>query len=211
MKLLEEIHKYLKENLGMNDGEIKELDSSTVTLAKEIAIYAHKDQYRENGEFYVEHPLKCLELYDRFLRIIPNDYYSVDKERLTELEIPFDGVQEVCLLHDVLEDTAVTIEEIAEIYSDFGHKEYFEKYMREPLLLITRDKNIPYNEYINIVLKNPISSMVKLMDMSDNSNVLGLSLLDEKKKERSKRYIECAKIINDKYRFIEKANEYRKR
>ena len=50
-----------------------------------------------------------------------------------------------------------------------------------------------------------------LMDMTDNANVLGLAALDGKKTARSKKYIDFSKVINDKYRFIEKANEFRKR
>lgn len=209
MKTLDEIHKFLSENLKMSEKEIKDFDDSTVKIAKEIALFAHRKQYRENGEEYVVHPLKCLENYGRFLKIVPNEYLSVDKKRLEKIGIPFDGVQEVCVLHDVLEDTDLSIDDVAGVYAELGHKDFFDVFVREPLLLITRDNNTPYADYINIVLTNPVSAMAKMMDMVDNVNLLGLAVLDDKKLARSKRYLDYIKVINDKYHFIEKAAEFK--
>ncbi len=209
MKALEKIHKYLREDLEISEEDIRNMDSSSVYLAQEIAIYAHRNQYRENGEKYLTHPLNCLDLYRHFVGIIPDDPFCIDTDLMAKHGIPFEGVQEVCVLHDILEDTEITMEEIAEIYSEFGLQTYFELYIIKPLELITHDKNMPYSDYIDIVNKNPISAIVKMMDMVDNLNVLGLCDLDDKKIKRSKNYLDYIKVINDKYHFIENVIQYK--
>ena len=47
--------------------------------------------------------------------------------------IPFEGVQEVALLHDVLEDTEITLNEIEGMFNDFGYATYFELYIKQAL------------------------------------------------------------------------------
>ena len=209
MKALEKVHKYLKEALNSTDEEIKGFDSGSVYIAQEIAIYAHRNQDRENGEKYVTHPFNCLELYRHLVGIKPDDYFCIDTDLMAEYGIPFEGVQEVCVLHDVLEDTDVTMDEIAEIYAELGLKTHFEIYIKKPLELITHDKSMAYIEYIAIVLESPISAIVKMIDMVDNLNVLGLCGLDDKKIQRSKGYLDYIKIINDKYHFIENSLSYK--
>ena len=209
MKILEKIHEYLKKTLNTTDNEINGYDSGSVYIAQEIAIYAHRNQDRENGEKYITHPFNCLELYRHLVGIIPDDYFCIDTDLMAEYEVPFDGVQEVCVLHDVLEDTDFSMEEIEEIYAELGLETYFEMYIKKPLELITHDKTVPYKDYISIVLKNRISAIVKMMDMVDNLNVLGRCDLDYKKIQKSKDYLDYIKIINDKFHFIENALKYK--
>lgn len=209
MKALEKIHKYLREDLELGEEDIRNMDGSSVYIAQEIAIYAHRNQYRENGEKYLTHPLNCLNLYRHFVGITLNDPFCIDADLMAKYGIPFEGVQEVCILHDVLEDTEITMEEIADIYSEVGLQTYFELYIMKPLELITHDKSMPYPDYIAIANKNPISAMVKMIDMVDNLNVLGLCDLDDMKIERSKNYLNYIKVINDKYHFIENAIYYK--
>lgn len=56
---LEKIHQYLLK-CGFKKEEILNLDTSPVYLAAEIAEYAHLNQKRENGEDYINHPIRCL-------------------------------------------------------------------------------------------------------------------------------------------------------
>ena len=208
MELLEKIHGYM-ESLGLTEKEIKGYDGSSIGLAKEIAYYAHRNEWRENGENYAAHPFRCLQLYDDFVGITPDDPFCIDVDLMAEYNIPFDGVQEVCLLHDVFEDTEVTLEEVAELYDYFGLKTYFELYMRNPLTYITHVKSVPYGEYIKVVMNSPISAMAKMMDMVDNSNLLGRINLDEKKIEKTKKYIDYVKTIDDKFHFLENVSAYK--
>ena len=66
------------------------------------------------------------------------------------------------LLHDVLEDTPTTIEELKEI----GVPDE----IIEVLKLLTHKKDVPYEEYVRNISKNSLAKTVKLADLSDNSN-----------------------------------------
>jgi (p)ppGpp synthase/HD superfamily hydrolase len=72
--------------------------TSLIELAEDFATEAHAGQLRKySGKPYIEHPLAVIELLMR--------YYDVDETVLT-----------AALLHDVVEDTEVTIEEIGQIF-----------------------------------------------------------------------------------------------
>lgn len=104
MTLKEKINEYLFQ-LNFSEEDIAQLDASSVYVAQQIALYAHRNQSRLNGDNYYVHPYNVLSLYRKFTGIT-DDYFCVDLDLLVwECGIPYDGVQEVCLLHDVLEDT----------------------------------------------------------------------------------------------------------
>jgi len=207
-KLLNDIHEYLL-SIGYKKEVLEKYDNSSVYLALEIASYAHRNQKRLNGEMYISHPLNVLDSY-RYLIGIDGSMFSTDTDVLYKYGIPFDGVQEVCLLHDVLEDTEITLSQIEELYNTNGFERFFNLYIKEALLLITHIKEEDYMVYINKLIKNPISSIVKMMDLESNLKLITLDMIDNKNIERAHRYIDYFKYINDYWKFIEKANEYYK-
>lgn len=73
-------------------------DLSLVQKAYEVAREAHKGQYRKSGEPYIIHPL-CVSLI------------------LTDLKMDKESIS-AGLLHDVVEDTSMTIEELQELFGD---------------------------------------------------------------------------------------------
>ena len=89
-------------------------------------------------------------------------------------------------------------------------EKYFDLYIEDALRKITHDKSMDYGEYIKICLKNPISAIVKMMDLQDNLRVIDLIDLNEDKYNRSQKYLSWILVINDKYHFLENANKYRK-
>ncbi len=205
---LKKIHRYLL-SVGVDPERIKISDFSTVELAKEIMEYAHRGQKRENGEDYAFHPTRVCGYYRDLVGIIPNDCFCIDKETMAKHGIPFEGVQEVCLLHDVIEDSELTLKEVKEIYVDCGFKDYFELYMEQALYLITHDKSEDYPPYIKKCLKNPVSALVKMLDLQDNLRLVDLVSLDDKKAQRSYDYMTYFFTINKTYRFLENAKSYR--
>ena len=208
MSRLKEIHDYLIER-GKTIEELIELDHSSVYLSFEIMEYAHRNQKRVNGEDYANHPARCLQNYRNLVGIKDNDYNCSDKDLMHEYGVPFDGVQEVCLLHDVVEDECFTIDELEEIFNECDLGIYFKLYIKTPLIKITHNYNDDYLEYIKICMENPISAICKMMDLQDNLYVLSLIKFDEKNYERASKYLSCLYIINLKYQFIENINKYR--
>ena len=205
--LVEFIRKIAIEKYGNTKEEINEAFQDTLGIACCIPKTAHYEQERENGSPYIIHPLGVCNRYRALTNYENNDF---DLQNLQEHGIPFYGVQEVCMLHDVIEDWMATVEDIEAVYEELGFSKYFKAYIKEPLMLITHDKSVDYETYINIVLKNPISALVKLLDLNDNMNIFGLGSYGDKEAERMHRYVKCVKMINDRYHFIEKFNKYRR-
>ena len=207
MKLLERVHEFMKK-IGFSDQDIESYDSSSVYLAEEIALYAHHGQRRVNGAGYFSHPLNVLNNYRKLVGIVENDYFCLDVDLLYACEIPYDGVQEVCLLHDVVEDADITIDEIREAFDDLGLGSYFDARIKTALTLLTHDSSQDYHDYITNVLTDPVASMVKFMDMSDNMNPSTLDKLGDKEVERICKYAVYCKAINEKWHFLENSIKY---
>ena len=87
-KLMEKLKTYIHETQSME----------TIRHAFEIAQKAHEGQIRATGEPYIIHPLAVAYI-------------------LAELEIDAQGII-AALLHDVVEDTAYTLEDIRRIFGD---------------------------------------------------------------------------------------------
>jgi len=204
---LKKIHDYLISK-GNKEEDLALMDTQSVYLSIEISEYAHRNQKRENGEEYAEHPARCLKRYRKMVGIIENDPFCIDRDLMYEHGVPFDGVQELCLLHDVVEDTELSFEDVQGIFYDCGFKTYFDLYISDPLKRITHDKSVGYDEYISIVLKNPISALVKMMDLQDNLQVLDLVELNEYTYDRAAGYLKNIYIINYVYHFVEKIWAY---
>lgn len=206
---MKNLHKQIRKHLGYTSEEYETSFNGTVDIALAISIYAHREQQRENGIPYYLHPISCMNLYRNFVGIIEDDPHCIDLNLMEDYYIPFKGVQEVALLHDVLEDTDITLDEIEKSFALFGEKTYFNLYIKQALLLITHDKKEGYDVYIDRLLVNPIASLCKMLDMTDNMNMLGLSNLSDSALERTIGYAKYCKQINDKWHFIENMQAYR--
>ncbi|MGN0671907.1 MAG: HD domain-containing protein [Anaerovoracaceae bacterium] len=112
--------------------------------ASRIAYEAHRDQYDKIGMPYIFHPIHLAEQMD--------DEISVC----------------VALLHDVVEDTDVTFEELA------GE---FPAEVIEVLKLLTHEKGEDYLEYIRRLKVNQTARKVKKADMMHNSDESRAALL----------------------------------
>lgn len=95
-----EITKWYKKILRGAKEHIKEGDTKLIRKALDISMEAHKEMRRKSGEPYIYHPLEVA-------------FICVEEIGLGPTSI-------ICaLLHDVVEDTAITL---AEIEKDFGPK-----------------------------------------------------------------------------------------
>jgi (p)ppGpp synthase/HD superfamily hydrolase len=128
------------------------------TLGKAIAIaaQAHQDQYDKAGAPYILHPLRMM------LRM------SSETEMM------------VAILHDVVEDTAWTPDQLRQAG-------FSEEIVQAVECLTHRDRET-YDEFIARVRTNVIASKVKLADLEDNMDMRRLSILTEKDAERMHKY-----------------------
>ena len=132
--------------------------------ALRLCFEAHRDQFDKSGLPYVFHPFHLAEQMD------------------TE--------ETVCaaLLHDVVEDTAYTLEDIAAMG--------FPKSVTDALALMTHDDAVPYLEYVAKLKDNPIARRVKLADLQHNSDLSRLDRVDEKALARNEKYRRAIALLN---------------
>ena len=133
--------------------------------AMKIAFEAHKNQSDKNGIPYIYHPVHLAE--------------QMDCE---------DSIC-VALLHDVVEDTSMTFEEL--------QAEGFSKEIIEALKLLTHDDAVPYLEYVKKIKKNPIATKVKLADLRHNSDLTRLDEVNAKALKRVEKYKDAIKILEN--------------
>jgi (p)ppGpp synthase/HD superfamily hydrolase len=95
------------------------------------------------------------------------------------------------LLHDVVEDTKITFEDLAArgISGEVIHT----------LRLLTHDSATPYMNYVRGIKEsgNAAAIAVKLADLQHNSDVSRLDSIDEKAAARLKKYRNAIKILKE--------------
>ena len=91
-----------------------------------------------------------------------------------------DAAKAVTWLHDVVEDTPLTPSDLkAEGMTDE---------VVEAVRLLTRDKTVPYLEYVKRIKENPIARAVKLADLQHNSDLSRLPEVTEADLQRRRKY-----------------------
>lgn len=208
-KLYEEIINYYSRHKNITTNQARELSQYSVYLSIMIAFYTHKDQIRLNEEYYYFHPIRCLELYQDLIGI-NNNPDSIDLDKLDELELPYRGVQELCCLHDVIEDTQLTINDIESLFKEVNLLTYFQVNIKAPLLLLTHNKSESYDEYISKLIINPTASLVKVIDMYNNLNALTYGEINDKNLDNFNKYMKFISVICIIHKFPDKFKEYNK-
>ncbi len=94
----------------------------------------------------------------------------------------------VALLHDVVEDTRYTFRHL--------EKMGFDKTVIDALKLLTHNDGSDYMEYVSRIKHNPIARAVKLADLTHNSDLTRLDIVDKKAIKRRKKYLEAIKLLN---------------
>ena len=136
--------------------------------AMKLAYDAHHGQVDCNGVPYIFHP------------------YHLAEQMTDEITTC------VALLHDVVEDTDVTIEEL---------EAEFPKEVTEAVRLLTHDKSTDYFDYVRAIKTNPIAKTVKLADLShnqDESRIAVPTVVTERKlKHWREKYAKAREILED--------------
>jgi len=133
--------------------------------ALKLCYEAHKEQTDKSGMPYVFHPFHLAE-------------QMTDEETVT-----------VALLHDVVEDTVYTFEDLLEM--GFSEK------VVDALRLLTHDKSVAYMDYVDALKSNPIARAVKLADLRHNSDLTRLDCPDEKALARAEKYKAAMALLEE--------------
>ena len=131
--------------------------------AMKLCYEAHKDQVDKSGLPYVFHPAHVA-------------------EQMTD-----ETTTIVALLHDVVEDTDYTLEDLA--------AEGFEKEILEAVALMTHEDDVPYLDYVAKLKNNPIARAVKLADLAHNSDLSRIGEIDEETRERLEKYKKAIALL----------------
>ena len=131
--------------------------------ALKISFDAHKNQVDKSGMPYVYHPFHLAEQM--------NDELSTC----------------VALLHDVVEDTDITLDDLK--------SKGFPDAAIEALSLMTHNDDVPYLDYVRAMKDNPIARKVKLADLAHNSDLTRLDKVDDKAIERVNKYKQAILIL----------------
>ena len=133
--------------------------------ALKLCFEAHKKQVDKSGMPYVFHP-----------------FHLAEQMQTEETTV-------VALLHDLVEDTDYTIEDL----TSMG----FDKNITDAIALMTHADNVEYMDYVRKIKNNPIAREVKLADLKHNSDLTRLDIVDEKALSRREKYLKAIKLLEE--------------
>ena len=132
-------------------------------LALKLCFAAHKEQTDKSGIPYVFHPFHLAEQMQSEETIV------------------------AALLHDVVEDTDYTLQDLAAMG--------FDPVVIDALALLTHDDATPYMDYVRAIKENPIARAVKIADLKHNSDLSRLDAVDEKALQRIAKYRQALALL----------------
>ena len=133
--------------------------------AYDIAKKAHEGQIDKAGAPYISHPIR-----------VSNSFKATQVAERT-----------VALLHDVLEDSSLTEDDLVHMG--------IPRFLVDLVEVLTRKPGEEYMAFIQRCGEHPITSAVKLADLEDNLKVTRLKRLELKDLERINRYLEARRFL----------------
>ena len=136
------------------------MDNHLLSHAIALATEAHKGQKDKYGQEYLHHPIRVMNMGRKL------------KEKIVDI------------LHDVVEDTGRTCEDLK--------KEGFPDEIIEAVRCVTKlSDEEDYEEYIGRCATNPLAIAVKIHDLTDNMDVRRMPCIGEKEISRLKKYLKA--------------------
>ena len=133
--------------------------------ALKLCFEAHKNQMDKSGMPYVFHP-----------------FHLAEQMQTEETTV-------VALLHDLVEDTDYTIEDL----TSMG----FDKSITDAIALLTHADDVEYMNYVREIKNNPIARAVKLADLKHNSDLTRLDVVDQKALSRREKYLKAIALLEE--------------
>ena len=140
------------------------INTKLTRLASKIAYRAHDGQTDKAGVPYIFHPIHIAE--------------QMDSEESCV----------VALLHDVIEDSDITLEILSK---------YFNDDIITALRVLTKKENDDYVMYIKRVKTNKLATKVKIKDLEHNRDLTRLDEVTDKDRKRSMKYWEAIRYLED--------------
>jgi (p)ppGpp synthase/HD superfamily hydrolase len=138
---------------------------ATLEDAIALATEAHRGQQDKAGQPYILHPLRVM------FRV------ETAEERM------------VAVLHDVVEDTPITLEEL--------RARGFSERVVAAVDGLTRRVGESYEAFVARSAADPLARRVKLADLEDNMDVRRLSTFGPRDAERMARYVKAWRAMKD--------------
>ncbi len=124
-----------------------------------IAAREHLNVKDKGGHAYILHPMRIA------MRLRTDD----------------EELMSIAVLHDVVEDSKVTFQDLID--------EGFSARVVDALRLLTHQKGVSYDDYIDAMRGNLDALRIKREDLKDNSDITRMKGLSEKDFERMKKYL----------------------
>lgn len=121
-----------------------------------LAVQAHRGQTDKAGQPYILHPLRLM------------------------LSLRSEDEQIVAVLHDVVEDTDITLDAL--------RQHGFPEHVLTAIGLLSKQPGDTYEAFIDRLSANPLAVRVKLADLADNMNLKRLAQVGDKELARLQRY-----------------------
>ena len=140
-----------------------------MTLSTRAELFAksiHLNQVDKAGKPYSEH-----------LQAVVNNLVEPSEEMIA-----------VAWLHDSVEDTEVTLNDISR---------YFGNTVVNAVSAITKVKEEPYDKYLSRVKANPIARLVKIADLTHNMDLSRLPVVTEKDLTRKEKYLKAKAFLEN--------------
>jgi guanosine-3',5'-bis(diphosphate) 3'-pyrophosphohydrolase len=137
---------------------------NNIEKAMQVALNAHNSQTDKAGEPYIKHPIRVMQ--------------SVESEE----------EKVVALLHDVVEDSTVSFEDLERRFSDE---------IVDAVRGVTKKDDESYSDFIERAKENEISREVKKADIRDNLDASRLGELDEEDMKRMEKYRRSLEVLRD--------------
>ncbi len=138
--------------------------SGRIGEAYKIAVEAHKGQKDKAGADYILHPMTVASK-------VGDDESAII----------------VALLHDVVEDTNVTFEDLQELLTSEE---------LTALKLLTHNDEVPYLDYVRLIGENTLTTKVKLADLQNNMDLSRLPVVTEKDLKRVEKYKKAFELLS---------------
>jgi len=137
---------------------------STLTKAITLAALHHDGQTDKGGNPYILHPLRLM------LQAV------TDEERI------------VALLHDIVEDTPITLDDL--------QAEGFSSTIIAAIDCLTKRPIEPYEQFIKRIKGNDLARRVKILDLEDNSDLTRIDSPSDEDHRRLEKYRKALDALN---------------